>query len=155
MEDRDRDGIVDPGETDPYKPDTDGDGLQDGTEMGYTSVDIGPDKDINIFQPDEDPAQKTDPTNPDTDNDGLADGVEDKNKNGVMDVGETNPTWMLGDINGNDFMDLADAILAIKIAIGLDNGEVKVHPGIDADGDGRVGLAEVIAILNRLSSPGH
>lgn len=37
-------------------------------------------------------AGETNPNNPDTDGDGLADGVEDANKNGVLNNGETDPT---------------------------------------------------------------
>ncbi|MBX3245976.1 MAG: OmpA family protein [Myxococcales bacterium] len=55
--------------TDPFNPDTDGDGLPDGVE-----VDGG-----------------TDPRNPDTDGDGLLDGQEDANANGRVDPGETDP----------------------------------------------------------------
>jgi hypothetical protein len=62
MEDSNNNGVVDPGETDPFNPDTDGDGVQDGTESGYTLNDIGPDTDLNIFQPDTNPGSTTDPT---------------------------------------------------------------------------------------------
>lgn len=57
--------------TDPRVPDTDGDGIPDGTEVfGHNS---------------------TNPLTRDTDSDGLSDGVEDKNHNGVLDTGDTNP----------------------------------------------------------------
>ncbi|MFZ5439215.1 MAG: OmpA family protein, partial [Myxococcota bacterium] len=70
-------GVVDPGETDPRNPDTDGDGLNDGIED--TDHD-------GTFDPGE-----TDPRNPDTDGDTLIDGLEDANHNGFVDVGETDP----------------------------------------------------------------
>ena len=77
-EDLDHDGIVDPGETDPADIDTDGDGLQDGTELGY---DTGtPDTDIGVFIPDADPSTTTDPLDPDTDDGGVSDGIEDENR---------------------------------------------------------------------------
>ncbi|MCL4691944.1 MAG: thrombospondin type 3 repeat-containing protein [Candidatus Hydrogenedentes bacterium] len=49
-EDRDQDGVVDPGETDRLNPDTDGDGVPDGVDV--------------------------DPLNPDTDGDGTLDGAD-------------------------------------------------------------------------------
>ena len=70
-EDVNGNGMVDPGETDPDNPDTDGDGLSDGLE-------------VNAENP-------TDPTNPDTDGDGLPDGVEDRTPDGRFEPGETDP----------------------------------------------------------------
>ena len=87
-EDINANGVVDVNETDPTNPDTDGDGIKDGTE-------------INGENP-------TNPLNPDSDSDGLCDGSktvegqcvgekdgkivgEDKNNNGQIDNGETNP----------------------------------------------------------------
>ncbi|MBN2861736.1 MAG: T9SS type A sorting domain-containing protein [Bacteroidales bacterium] len=52
-----------------FAQDTDGDNLTDAVEAVYG----------------------TDPKDPDTDNDGLSDGVEDTNRNGSLDVGETSP----------------------------------------------------------------
>lgn len=70
--DSDDDWINDPRErslgTDPNNPDTDGDGIWDGVE-----VFIG----------------KYNPLSADTDEDGLPDGLEDKNRNGRQDAGET------------------------------------------------------------------
>jgi len=91
VEDANHNGMVDSGETDPNNPDTDGDGIQDGTELGYTSEDIEPGTDTAFFQPDLDPATKTDPLDPDTDDDKRMDGVEDANHNGRVDPGETDP----------------------------------------------------------------
>ena len=90
-EDLNKNGLVDPGETNPCNGDTDGDGIQDGTELGLTLDDIGPDTNTDIFQPDLDPATTTDPLNPDSDNDGTTDGDEDGNHNGRVDQGERNP----------------------------------------------------------------
>lgn len=91
VEDANQNGQVDTGETDPCNIDSDDDGIQDGTELGYTTEDIGPDTDTNIFIPDADPSTTTDPLNNDTDNDGLLDGEEDTNHNGRVDPGETDP----------------------------------------------------------------
>jgi YD repeat-containing protein len=102
LEDKNRNGIVDPGETDPCNPDTDGDGIQDGTELGYTTPVPDPDgpgpmkgTDIAIFQPDLDPATTTNPLLKDTDGDGIDDGVEDANRNGRVDAGESSPSIVL------------------------------------------------------------
>ena len=91
VEDANHNGVVDYGETDPCDIDTDDDGIQDGTELGYTLYDIGPDTDIDIFQPDLDPSTTTDPLDDDTDDDGLLDGEEDTNHNGRVDPGESDP----------------------------------------------------------------
>ncbi|MEZ4266209.1 MAG: SUMF1/EgtB/PvdO family nonheme iron enzyme [Myxococcota bacterium] len=73
-------------------PDTDGDGLPDGLEVGVTSA-IPPGTsggtgvtflgtDSALF-PDADPVSKTDPNDDDTDDDGLTDGAEDSNSDGA------------------------------------------------------------------------
>ncbi len=109
-EDLNANGIVDPGETDPRLPDTDGDGLFDGLEKGLTEPQT-PDTDITagFFTADADPSSMTDPTRADTDGDSLGDGEEDANHNGAFEpeLGETNPN--LGDTDGDgvdDSMDL-------------------------------------------------
>jgi len=76
LEDTNRNGVVDIGETDPCLIDTDGDGLQDGYEKGYTLSNIGKDTNTAIFIPDPDPLTTTDPLNADTDGDGMSDGWE-------------------------------------------------------------------------------
>lgn len=84
-------GTVYPGgrKTDPMNPDSDGDGIPDGVELGRTS---SPDPECEpFFRGDADPSTTTDPTNPDTDGDGLLDGEEDANRNGRVDPGETDP----------------------------------------------------------------
>ena len=98
QEDLNHNGIVDINETDPCAPDTDGDGVQDGTEKGIIDGIPDPDGDGPILgtnsillTPDADPTSTTDPTNPDSDHDGLLDGEEDSNGNGTIDAGETDP----------------------------------------------------------------
>ncbi len=76
-EDRNRNGVLDAGETSPTMADTDGDGLLDGIE----------DKNANGVVD----AGETDPMDDDSDNDGLLDGLEDINANNVVDAGETDP----------------------------------------------------------------
>ena len=93
-EDLNANGQVDPGETDPRNPDTDGDGLFDGLEKGLQEPQT-PDTDLSegFFVSDADPTTQTDPTNPDSDGDGILDGDEDSNHNGRYepDLGETDP----------------------------------------------------------------
>ena len=92
--DRDGDGLTDDEEatigTDPVNPDTDGDGIDDGTEHGGDNP--------------------TDPLDPDTDDDGLCDGPgtvgvecdggEDVDADGTRDPGETNPNDFDSDDGG-------------------------------------------------------
>lgn len=79
VEDKNENGKVDTGETDPKKKDTDDDGLSDWIETGGDGK-----YDKNKGD--------TDPLNADTDGDGIQDGKEDKNKNGIVEIGETDPT---------------------------------------------------------------
>ena len=55
-----------------------------------------------------------------------------------------------GDINGDQTVDLADGILAMQAAT---NGLVSeiIRKGADVNGDGKIGLAEVIYILQKIS----
>jgi hypothetical protein len=79
-------------------PDTDGDGLWDGLEVGFdlaainaqnaavTTLVLGPgNTDLNTERLDTDPLSRTNPYLADTDGDGIDDGVEDVNKNGKCD----------------------------------------------------------------------
>lgn len=66
--------------TDPTNPDTDGDGLTDGSEV--------------------DGANPTNPLDTDTDDDGLTDGQEDSNANGAIEAGETDPNEADTDLDG-------------------------------------------------------
>jgi len=89
-EDRNHNGITDGGETSPVRFDSDFDGLADGLEIGLGNTQ-GKHTDLTKFMPDLDPISKTSPLTPDTDGDGILDGIEDKNRNGGIDCGETNP----------------------------------------------------------------
>jgi outer membrane protein OmpA-like peptidoglycan-associated protein len=89
-EDRDRDGAIGAGETGARDADSDDDGVQDGTELGRTSPEgtgTG-----GGFVPDADPSTTTDPRDADSDGDGLGDGLEDADRDGAVDGGETAPT---------------------------------------------------------------
>lgn len=81
----------------PVNPDSDGDGIQDGTERGVTSGILGSPgsgilgTDLRIFVPDSDPLTTTSPLDADSDEDGLIDGYEDRNGSGSVDLGELDP----------------------------------------------------------------
>lgn len=109
--DTDADGVLDGTETfflatNPVLRDSDGDGLIDGIED--TNHNGRRDHD------------ETDASKWDTDNDGLCDGLckvekgqklrgEDKNINGIMDEGESNP--LLADSDGDDILDLHEVFV--------------------------------------------
>jgi len=149
-EDVNHNGVVDPGETDPSNPDTDGDCIQDGTELGYTLADIGPDTDTDVFQPDLDPSTTTNPLNSDTDGDGLSDGQEDTNHNGMFDPGELDPNHVQGDVDGDGNVNIADGILALQVMAGIEPSAT-VYKEADVNGDNKIGMEEVIYILQKVA----
>lgn len=105
--DTDDDGISDGREvlilnTNPANRDTDADGIQDGTERGLTVPDFPGDTNMAIFVPDADPSTRTSARNPDTDGGGLSDGLEDLNRNGRLDIFETDPLDPLDDGPGGN-----------------------------------------------------
>ncbi|MFY0584069.1 adventurous gliding motility lipoprotein CglD [Cystobacter fuscus] len=109
-EDTNKNGVVDSGETDPRKRDTDGDGLSDATEINTS---------------------KTDPLNADMDGDTCKDGEEDRNGNGIVDPGETNPK-KAGDCGGATGVDSDQD--GISDDVEKANGTNPNNP--DTDGDG-------------------
>ena len=91
--DTDGDGLNDSYEalillTDPTAADTDNDGIDDGIEVGSAYGD---------------PPLSSDPRNNNTDGDALDDGEEDTDGDGVLDLGETDPTRRedSGDFDGD------------------------------------------------------
>ena len=85
-EDKNGNNVVDPGETDPTKKDSDGDGIEDGIE--------DKDRDGVLLEPE------------DKNNNGKLDEGEDANNNGKLDPGETDPTKKDSDGDGkNDKQD--------------------------------------------------
>jgi hypothetical protein len=101
IEDKNGNGIVDPGETDPLNPDTDGDGALDGQEDANHNgvVDAG----------------EADPLDFDSDNDGLTDGYE-------INISGTDPTstttLIPGDMNGDGNVNLGDLFLLERQLLG-------------------------------------
>lgn len=125
-------------QTDPNNPDTDGDGILDGVELGRTS---SPDPCCAIyFQGDADPSTTTSPVNPDTDGDGILDGIEDTNRNGRVDPGETDPNKR--DTDGDGIYDNAE--LNGTDNSGFSHGFGPTDPTkADTDGDGCLDGAEL------------
>jgi len=52
-----------------------------------------------------------------------------------------------GDVNGDDTIDLADAILSLKVACGMDMSGETIMPSADVNGDNKIGLAEMLYVL--------
>jgi MYXO-CTERM domain-containing protein len=125
LDDSDGDGLDNGTEiaigTDPNNPDTDGDGIPDGIEVNG--------------------ANPTDPLNPDTDGDGLCDGYVAVPIPGVCSGGE--------DLNGNGFVEgnETDPNNADTDGDGLCDGPPRVIPGVcqhgeDINGSGSVDTGE-------------
>jgi hypothetical protein len=55
-----------------------------------------------------------------------------------------------GSVNGDDGINLADAILALQVVSGAPRSHA-VHRGADVDGDGRIGLNEAVFVLQFIS----
>ncbi|HEX8824139.1 MAG TPA: adventurous gliding motility lipoprotein CglD, partial [Archangium sp.] len=83
--------------TNPGLADTDGDGLQDGLELGIIKPVTGT---ACTLPQDASEQLKTSPVKADSDSDGLRDGVEDANRNGKVDDGETHPLFRDTDCDG-------------------------------------------------------
>jgi hypothetical protein len=113
-------GTVDPdgdGIPNGLDPDSDNDGISDGTEAGLTTAGPGTLIGAGFFVPDADPLTTTDPFDADSDGGGAADGAEDRDFNGAVDPGETDPTAGQG---GDDLIctgplpELVDLTLAVS-----------------------------------------
>ncbi|NHN40236.1 CAP domain-containing protein [Halorubellus sp. JP-L1] len=123
--DRDRDGLSDDQErlisTDPNDVDTDGDGLNDGTEVLIESTDpLNPDTDGDGVDDGEEVEIGTDPTRADTDRDGVDDGDELEQGSDPLDPNDPAETDADGD----------GLTLREERALGTDPND------LDTDGDG-------------------
>jgi hypothetical protein len=151
QEDANRNGVVDPGETNPVLADTDGDGWSDGAERGCgtnplsdadvpTDFDgdgecdaVDSDDDDDGLDDDLEAALGTDPLNPDTDGDGLSDGLEVLGPDGVANSGDevgTDPRSP--DTDGDGLLDGAEDANRNGV---VDPGETSPVLA-DTDGDG-------------------
>ncbi|MBX3044509.1 MAG: OmpA family protein [Candidatus Kapabacteria bacterium] len=151
--DSDGDGLKDGEEvyiyyTDPLKPDTDGDGLTDYDEIfTYKTSPVKSDTDSDGLNDGEEVARKTDPNNPDTDGDGLLDGDE-------VNKHQTDP---LNPDTDSDGLSDGDEVMKYNTnpkakdtdGDGLDDGDeinkYKTNPtNPDTDGDGLNDGAEIL-----------
>ena len=99
--DSDDDGLSDAREAprggpSPSRRDSDRDGLSDGVELGVRRPVADPPGRVRgtnrgRFHADADPRTRTDPARRDSDRDGTTDGREDRNHNGRVDRGESDP----------------------------------------------------------------
>ena len=87
----------------PIGIDQDGDGLNNKVESQYDTDPRNPDTDSDGLYDDKEFSGGTNPRVRDTDSDGLIDGLEDKNRNGRVDVGETDPRQI--DTDGDSLPD--------------------------------------------------
>lgn len=124
--DSDDDGILDGVEisigTNPLLCDTDDDGLTDGLELGITSKTTFTED--GCFVGDRQPSTTTNPLIKDSDGGGLNDGDEDVDRDGLIDIWETDPLDPLDDVDV-DLDGILDA-LEEQCAVGFST---------DADGD--------------------
>ncbi len=135
--DEDLDGVAEPHDVDPNDPysDSDGDGIADVTETGGDGTyDVGID---------------TNPLEADTDGDTIDDGIEDTNKNGVLESGESNPLSFCDPINTTPMCDFDNDGTANQADTDDDNDGVldglDANPfdeNSDTDGDGLTDIEE-------------
>jgi hypothetical protein len=71
--------------------------------------------------------------------------------NVTSDIAVTAIFHMVGDVNGNSIIDGADLVLALQSVSRIPVLETTVYEDADVDGDGKIGLAEVIYISQALS----
>jgi hypothetical protein len=100
----------------------------------FTSPDVGPDGATLAFQ--------------------LT--VTDHSRLHSSDLCVVNVNWVVaqGDIDRNDFVDLADAIIGLQVLSGMNPtavGEDYTSSNADVNGDGKVGLEEVVYILQEVA----
>jgi Dockerin type I domain len=58
---------------------------------------------------------------------------------------------MLGDVNGDGLVDLADGILVLKVMVQIGQGGV-AHTTGDVNGDGKIGAEEILWVLQKIST---
>lgn len=131
--DLDGDGLTDDVDPCPAACDCDGDGLSDPLELGQTpSVPTTALQTCTLALVDGDPATTTDPRRRDTDGGGLDDGQEDLDRDGVLDLLETDPSAVSDDLDrdGDGWPD------ALEPAVDPDGDGTDCGLDDDSDGDG-------------------
>jgi hypothetical protein len=63
------------------------------------------------------------------------------------EIARFNSTVIAGDLNTDGFVDLADAVIALKIVAGMETTEG--YAAADTNGDSRIGIEEVVYILQK------
>lgn len=100
----------------------------DSGKSSFQPIMIGPDSDRDGIPDSIEEASCSDPNDADSDDDGIIDGVEDSNKNGILDIGETNPCNKDTDRDG--IQDGTEIGLTLK-DIGLDTDQLIFIPDAD------------------------
>lgn len=54
----------------------------------------------------------------------------------------------IGDLNGDGFIDLEDAIYGLLVLTNMDTGQL--YKEADVDGDGKIGMVEIVYILQKV-----
>ena len=86
--------------------------------------------------------------NADSDHDGVSD--KDEYINGTDPVVDNSSSVALGDINGDGVVDLQDAMLVLQVLSGK-TPSVTIRSKADVNQDGKLGAAETIYILQKVS----
>jgi len=116
--------------------------------------------DLTVFQPDEDPSTLSNPLSPDTNFNGISDGEEDKNGNGRLDTGETDPGATCQGMYTQAQLDSAianaeaakDTIIAVMFTQEQkDEAVKKAVAELDINSDGILTIEEAIHALQVLS----
>ncbi len=68
----------------------------------------------------------------------------------VLDLGAASLTK--GDVNGDNRVDMGDAILALKVCVGFALAYPDVYQQADVNGDGRIGIEEAVYILQKAAA---
>ncbi len=91
----------------------------------------------------------------DPDGDGVSDAVaahdetEDEADHPPIRIEIPDPECLKGDMNGDDVVDLHDAVLVLQLLTGMQSDAVGTCA--DVNGDGRVGMEELIDVMRKIS----